>query len=76
MIIVIIEWKKRKMTFSWFMPTRMSISLKMSSLSPACTQYNHSDNRMKETHVLMVHAHQDVNLLEDVLPVTSRHQAC
>ena len=29
---------------------------------------------LQEDHVLMVHAHQNVNLLEDVLPVTSMHQ--
>ncbi len=28
----------------------------------------------EEDDVLMVHAHQDVDLLEDVLPVTSMHQ--
>ncbi len=31
---------------------------------------------LQEDDVLMVHAHQDVNLLEDVLPVTSMHQSC
>ncbi len=30
----------------------------------------------QEDDVLMVHAHQDVDLLEDVLPVTSMHQSC
>ncbi len=30
----------------------------------------------QEDHVLVVHAHQNVDLLEDVLPVSSMHQSC